>query len=67
MGTPIAIDSYAPKVNRYIILGSEPNLIGHNSHLLVVVYAPEEVEVNYRIWRALIRLSRSAISQEIKI
>ena len=52
VGTPIAIDSYAPKVNRYIILGSEPNLIGHNSHLLVVVYAPEEVEVNYLIWSA---------------
>ena len=51
-GTLIAIDSNAPKVNRFITLGGEPYLIRYNSRLPVVVYAPEGVEVRYRIWTA---------------
>lgn len=51
-GTLIAVDPNAPKVNRFITLGGEPYLIRYNSRLPVVVYAPEGVEVRYRIWSA---------------
>jgi ecotin len=51
-GTRIAVDPNAPKVNRFIALGGEPYLIRYNSRLPVVVYAPEGVEVRYRIWTA---------------
>ena len=49
-GTLMAIDPNAPKVNRFITLGGEPYLIRYNSRLPLVVYAPEGVEVRYRIW-----------------
>jgi ecotin len=51
-GTQIAIDPNEPKVNRFITLGGEPYLIHYNSRLPIVVYAPEGVEVRYRIWTA---------------
>lgn len=51
-GTQMAIDPNAPKLNRFITLGGEPYLIRYNSRLPVVVYAPEGVEVRYRIWIA---------------
>lgn len=51
-GTRMAVDPTAPKVNRWIALGGEPFLIRYNSRLPVVVYAPEGVEVRYRIWSA---------------
>ncbi|MSU37130.1 MAG: proteinase inhibitor I4 serpin [Pedosphaera sp.] len=51
-GTRMAIDADAPKVNRFVTLGGEPLLIRHNSLLPIVVYAPEGVEVRYRMWRA---------------
>jgi ecotin len=51
-GTLIAIDPNAPKVNRFVTLGGEPYLIRYNSRLPIVVYAPEGVEVRYRLWRA---------------
>ena len=51
-GTRIAIDPNTPKVNRFITLGGEPYLIRYNSRLPIVVYAPEGVEVRYRIWTA---------------
>lgn len=51
-GTMMAIDPNAPKVDRFIKLGGEPFLIRYNSRLPVVVYAPEGVEIRYRIWRA---------------
>lgn len=51
-GTLVAVDPNAPKVNRFITLGGEPCLIRYNSRLPVVVYAPEGVEVRYRIWSA---------------
>ena len=51
-GTQIAVDPNTPKVNRFITLGGEPYLIRYNSRLPVVVYAPEGVEVRYRIWTA---------------
>lgn len=51
-GTQMAIDPDAPKVKRFITLGGEPYLIRYNSRLPVVVYAPEGVEVRYRIWTA---------------
>jgi ecotin len=43
---------YAPKVDRFITIGGEPYLIRYNSRLPIVVYAPEGVEVHYRIWNA---------------
>ena len=58
-GTQLAIDPNAPKVSRFITLGGEPYLIRYNSRLPVVVYAPEGVEVRYRIWRAESEMKRA--------
>lgn len=51
-GTLMAVDPDSPKVNRFITIGGEPFLIRYNSQLPIVVYAPEGVEVRYRIWSA---------------
>jgi len=51
-GTLMAIDPNAPKVNRFISLSGEAYLMRYNSRLPIVVYAPEGVEVRYRVWRA---------------
>ena len=51
-GTLMATDPNAPKVNRFVSLGGEPYLIRYNSRLPIVVYAPEGVEVRYRVWSA---------------
>ena len=51
-GTLMAVDPHAPKVSRFIALGGEPYLIRYNSRLPIVVYAPEGVEIRYRIWSA---------------
>lgn len=51
-GTLMAVDPDAPKADRFVSLGGEPYLIRYNSRLQVVVYAPEGVEVRYRIWSA---------------
>jgi ecotin len=50
-GTLMAVDPAAPKVERFISLRGE-TIIRYNSRLPVVVYAPSDVEVRYRIWRA---------------
>jgi ecotin len=42
----------APKVRKFVAIGGEPLLVRYNSILPVVVYAPEGVEVRYRIWKA---------------
>jgi ecotin len=39
-------------VNRFVSLGGEPYLIGYNSRTPLVVYAPDGVEVRWRIWTA---------------
>lgn len=49
-GTMIAVDPDEPKVERFIALGGEAKLVRYNSRLPLVVYAPEGVEVRYRIW-----------------
>lgn len=51
-GTLMAVNPAAPKVERFITLAGEPYLIRYNSRLPVVVYAPEGVEVRWRVWRA---------------
>lgn len=51
-GTLMAVDPNAPKLQRFIALGGEPYIVRYNSRLPVVVYAPEGVEVRYRIWSA---------------
>jgi ecotin len=51
-GTLIGVDLNAPKVNRFVALGGEPYLIRYNSRLPIVVYSPEGVEIQYRVWRA---------------
>ena len=51
-GTLMAVDPDAPKKSRFITLGADPFIIRYNSLLPVVVYAPEGVEVRYRIWSA---------------
>jgi ecotin len=49
----MAIDPNEPKVARFIAMGGEPYLIRYNSRIPIVVYAPEGVEVRYRIWGAV--------------
>jgi ecotin len=49
-GTLMAVDPAIPKIERFIPLGGEPYLIRYNSRLPVVVYVPEDAEVQYRIW-----------------
>jgi ecotin len=51
-GTLMAVDPALPKVRRFITLGGEPYLVRYNSRLPVVVYAPDDAEVRYRVWRA---------------
>ena len=51
-GTLMAVDPDAPKVERFITLGGEAQLLRYNSRLPLVVYVPDGVEVRYRIWRA---------------
>jgi len=51
-GTLMATGPDAAKVRRFVALGGEPYLIRYNSRLPIVVYAPEGVEVRYRLWRA---------------
>jgi ecotin len=51
-GTLMAIDPDEPKVERFISLGGEARLLHYNSHLPLVVYVPDGVEVRYRLWRA---------------
>lgn len=51
-GTLMAIDPKIPKVERFITLGGESELIRYNSRPPLVVYVPKGVEVRYRIWRA---------------
>ena len=51
-GTLMAVDPDAPKKNRFVAIGGEPMIIRYNSLLPVMVYAPEGVEVRYRIWSA---------------
>ena len=51
-GTLMAVSPDSPKVERFITLGGEPQLMRYNSRLPLVVYVPGGVEVRYRIWRA---------------
>jgi len=50
-GTLMAVDPNVPKVDRFITLGGEPQLLRYNSRLPLVIYVPKGVEVRYRIWR----------------
>ncbi len=51
-GTLMAVNDQAEKVERFIPLLGEPYLVRYNSRLPIVVYAPEDAEVSYRIWSA---------------
>jgi ecotin len=51
-GTLMAVDPDVPKVDRFITLGGEPQLLRYNSRLPLVVYVPKDVEVRFRVWRA---------------
>ena len=51
-GTLMAADPAAPQVDRFVTLSGEPYLIRYNSRLPVVVYAPTDVEVRWRVWEA---------------
>jgi ecotin len=51
-GTLMAVSPDVTKVDRFITLGGEPQLLRYNSRLPLVVYVPNGVEVRYRIWRA---------------
>ena len=51
-GTMMAVDPDKPKIERFITLGGEPELLRYNSHLPLAVYVPTGVMVRYRIWHA---------------
>lgn len=51
-GTLIGVDPSEPKVDRFITLGGEPQLLRYNSRLPLAVYVPDGVEVRHRVWRA---------------
>jgi ecotin len=51
-GTLMAVDPNEPKIDRFITLGGEPELLRYNSRLPLVIYVPEGVGVRYIIWRA---------------
>lgn len=51
-GTLMAVRDDAEKVERFIPLLGEPYLVRYNSRLPIVVYAPEDAQVRYRIWSA---------------
>lgn len=50
-GTLMAINPDTPKVERFITLGGEPQLLRYNSRLPLVIYVPKGVDVRYRVWR----------------
>lgn len=49
-GTLMAPAPDAPKVARFISLGGDNYLVRYNSRLPLVVYAPADAEVRYRVW-----------------
>lgn len=51
VGTLMAVDPAAPRVERFITLGGEARLLRYNSRLPLVVYVPQGVEVRHRIWQ----------------
>ena len=51
-GTLIAVNPIIPTADRFVTLGGEPYLIRYSSRLPIVVYAPEGVEIRYRVWKA---------------
>lgn len=51
-GTLMAPDPAAATVERFVSLGGEAKLLHYNSRLPLVVYAPADVEIRYRLWRA---------------
>ena len=51
-GTLMAVSDDAEKAERFIPLLGEPYLVRYNSRLPIVVYAPTDAEVRYRIWSA---------------
>ena len=57
VGTLMAIPENAKKAERFIPLLGEPYLVRYNSRLPIVVYAPKDAEVRYRIWSAEIELN----------
>ena len=36
----------------FVRVGGEPQLVRYNSKLPLVIYAPKDIEVRYRIWSA---------------
>ena len=50
MSTLMAAPEGAPQVERFV--PGTPLLIRYNSRLPIVVYAPEGIEVHYRVWSA---------------
>ena len=65
-GTLMAVDPNVPKIDRFITLGGEPQLLRYNSRLPLVIYVPDGVEVRYRIWRGgeLVCLKSEEIATE---
>jgi ecotin len=59
-GSMMAVDPDEPKIDRFITIGGEPELLRYNSRLPLVIYVPNGVEVRYRIWRAEEKIQTAA-------
>ena len=51
-GTRMGVPPGTPNKARFVTLGGEPYLVRYNSKLPLVIYAPEDCEVRYRLWKA---------------
>jgi len=51
-GTLMAVNPSVPKVDKFVTIGGDPQLLRYNSRLPIVVYVPEDCEVRYKFWKA---------------
>lgn len=50
--TMMGVPPNQPKVKKFVAIEGERRLLRYNSRLPVVIYAPEGVDVRYRLWKA---------------
>jgi ecotin len=52
LSTRMACPPDQPKRQKFVTLGGDPFLVPFNPRLPIVVYAPQDLEVRWRLWRA---------------
>ncbi len=50
--TRMACPPGAPKTRAFVPMGGKPFVVPYNASLPIVVYAPKELEVRWRLWKA---------------